>query len=973
MINIYRKLYFLFFLGLIFITSACDNRIPDEATTTNSTLVLSSMQAISDSDNDDGTSVGEVVSGYSKMRMVFTLQNESGSPLKDRTINFSHDGSGGSFENGTSETTDENGQVVNIFRPNSSEDKVDKSTTPEYEGLTVTAKYSTSLTARARFNVYPDQADVWPYTLFVSSDVDNIKLDNGATTATIEARLFNKTNTPLENVILSFTSDRGYIDTEGTTDSTGTVELTFQDNGTSEDIGLANIVCTFNHPGFGVSVSDSAQVTIGTDNGLSLQILPVAFDETNSTVVVGEDITGSISYTRLIATVTDTSGNPIAGQAVQFTATSSNAEVGSITYENEVSNTDGQVIAHFDDGGSVYKDNPGTPNYEGVTVVAEFGDKITEGERFNVYTSDDVWPYNVIIATDTDVISLDGGATTATIETRLLNKLGNPVANAQINYTASLGFISATGFTDSLGVDSVSFTDLGNPEDVGVSDIMSTFSHPGFDGTLVQDSLQVYIEDPSFQSCAFMEIPASIPGDIVVRDGGGLESTFIRAEVYDDNGTLINTPTPVVFTMEPLVGDAYLETSGETTATIYTVNGVATVSINSGTTPGPVRIVATCDCDQDGVVDLTSVDVPVIISSGAPYYIEAEYDPNSTEAIGGGFYQTEVAAIVSDKWYNPVEDSTYVYWSIDPLPPDTSIDAFVEGLSFTNNEGVLSGQVTSGVARGHIVYSTDAIGDIGRVRALTFGANGDSVFSFINEGEGDATMFFLPGAVTLTANATYHDFTVPLPTEIVDITVTAIVIDFYGNPVVGAPVSFVGTGVSQWLEVGFEVYDDFGLDTLENTGDELAGEGDGCFTWRDYGADDDPTTLDWGNWNDIHDAIDTTGDGDWDVSEFSENFDDFGLDGLEGTADEGEGDGKWNGYSMIGCEPIVLTDKDGFASVQVRYQRELCTLANTSTADPPICSYDDFTSSITATLMIPTITTSDPLDILLVRSPEECE
>ena len=543
MINLYRKSYFVLFLGLIFISSACDNRIPDEATTTNSTLVLSSMQAISDSDSDDGTSVGEVVSGYSKMRMVFTLQNESGSALKDRSISFSHDGSGGSFDNGSSETTDENGQVINIFRPNSSEDKVDKSTTPEYEGLTVTASYSTSLTAKARFNVYPDQDDVWPYTLFVSSDVDNIKLDNGATTATIEARLFNKTNTPLENVILTFSSDRGYIDSEGTTDSTGTVELTFRDNGTPEDIGLANIVCTFNHPGFGGSVADSAQVTIGTDNGLALQILPVSFDETNSTVVVGEDIIGSVSYTRLIATVTDTAGNPISGQSVQFTATSSNSEVGSINYENEVSNIDGQVIAHFDDGGNVYKDNPGTPNYEGVTVVAEFGDKITEGERFNVYNSDDVWPYNLIVSTDTDVISLDGGATVAIIETRLLNKLGNPVANAQINYTATLGFISDSDtdpfFTDSLGVDSVSFTDLGNPEDVGISDIMSTFSHPGFEGTLVQDSLQVYIEDPSFQSCAFMEIPASIPGDIVVRDGGGLESTFIKSEVYDDKSVRI--------------------------------------------------------------------------------------------------------------------------------------------------------------------------------------------------------------------------------------------------------------------------------------------------------------------------------------------------------------------------------------------------------------------------------------------------
>ena len=57
-----------------------------------------------------------------------------------------------------------------------------------------------------------------------------------------------------------------------------------------------------------------------------------------------------------------------------------------------------------------------------------------------------------------------------------------------------------------------------------------------------------------------------------------------------------------------------------------------------------------------------------------------------------------------------VEDSTYVYWSISPLPPDTLIDAFVEGVSYTNNEGILSGTATSGVARSNIVYFTDAIG-----------------------------------------------------------------------------------------------------------------------------------------------------------------------------------------------------------------------------------------------------------------------
>jgi len=941
----------------LLVTWSCDDRVPDSASSTNSTLEITSMQAIA---NGAGESVGEVVSGHSSMRIVATMKNESGQPLKDKEISFSHNGSGGGFSNGTTETTDENGQVVNVFEPNSSEEKVDASTTPAFEGMIVTVTYSTSLTAKAQFNVYQDEEDVWPYTMYVSSDVDNIKLDNGVTTAQITAQLFNKTNTPLQNVILSFTSDKGYIESEGTTDSTGSVTLTFQDNGTQDDIGLANIVCNYNHPSFG-DLSDSAQVTIGTDNGLSLQILPVTYDATNSTVVVGEDIIGAISYTRLIATVTDTSGNAISGVPVTFSATSSNESVGGITYANEVSNTDGQVIAEFDDGGNVYKDNPGTPNYEGVTIIATFGDKTTAPENFNVYASEDVWPYNLFATTDTDVISLDGGATTANIESRLLNKLGNPVRNAQINYTATLGFISATGFTDSLGVDSVSFTDLGNPEDVGVSDIMSTFSHPGFDGVLIQDSLQIYIEDPSFQSCAFMEIPFSNPGHIVVRDGGGIESTLIRAEVYDDNGNLINTPTPVVFTMEPILGDAYLDSTGLTTRTKYTVNGVASVSINSGTDPGPVRIVATCDCNQDGEIDLTSIDVPVIIASGAPYHIEAEYDPNATEAIGGGFYQTECAAIVSDIWYNPVEDSTFVYWSIDPLPPDTVIDAFVEGVSFTNNEGVLSGNATPGVARSTIVYSTDAIGAIGRVRALTFGANGDSVVSYINEDEGDATMFFLPGQVSLMADATYWDFTLNDNPALIQ--VTAIVIDYYGNPVVDAPIAFTGTGVNAFYELGYEPYTDSGV--------LGAGVGDLCFSWRDYGLDDDPSTLDWGTFNDHHDGFDTDNDGLVDTSEISEPFDDFGMDGVDGTFDEGEGNGEWDGYSMIGCEPIVLTDEDGFARIIYEFDEALCTLANQDD-DTGICTWDDFTASLSATLLIPEITTSEPLDILLVRSPDDC-
>ena len=169
-----------------------------------------------------------------------------------------------------------------------------------------------------------------------------------------------------------------------------------------------------------------------------------------------------------------------------------------------------------------------------------------------------------------------------------------------------------------------------------------------------------------------MEIPSSNPSRIVVRDGGGIESTDVRARVYDDNGNLITTPIIVNFKLEPVLNESYLNSPGQNSVNVATVNGVATVSINSGTEPGPVRIIATTNTQETSLCDsinnaLESIAVPVVVSSGAPYHIEAEYDPQATEAIGGGFYRTECAAIVSDIWYNPVEDSTYIYWGINPI------------------------------------------------------------------------------------------------------------------------------------------------------------------------------------------------------------------------------------------------------------------------------------------------------------------
>ena len=298
--------------------------------------------------------------------------------------------------------------------------------------------------------------------------------------------------------------------------------------------------------------------------------------------------------------------------------------------------------------------------------------------------------------------------TPSNLTCRLLNKNGTPVRNVIVQIDAGeKGYIEiddnvvSSDTTDNNGEISFSFQDYGEQENIGIATVKATFQHPSINASVIDSStISIVSEVGLVQECTYVEIPSSVPDNIVVKDGGGIESTSIKAKLYDDNDNLIDEPRLVRFVLNPIMEGTYLEEPGVTDTSVYTVNGIATVSVNSGITPGTVRVEVSVDCDEDGEYEINANAVPVIIASGAPYYIEPEYDPNSTTPIGGGFYKTQCAAIVYDKWYNPVEDSTYVYWSIDPIAPDTLIDAFVEGISFTGNEN-LDGDSNTGVA-----YST---------------------------------------------------------------------------------------------------------------------------------------------------------------------------------------------------------------------------------------------------------------------------
>ena len=619
-----------------------------------------------------------------------------------------------------------------------------------------------------------------------------------------------------------------------------------------------------------VNANESALITSGA---FKIEVIAQSFgfDSNSNAVAVGEDLKGPLVTTYLTAQLLDSLDQPQKDQLVTFSAKVSGSEMGTFDTNTPKTNNDGYAVVQFSDGNLAAYDNATTPTYEGVEVTALYTKGGTDFEasvRFGVFDTSavELWPYQLNLSTNTNAIKLDDGITKADLSARINSRqYGNPISNVELYFESTNGRLSELNkLTDSTGTAEVDFSDTGDPNEIGVSTVSARYQHPVFG--LVMDSVQITIRDTSSGIPAYIQIPSSHPGEIMVVGGGGSESTDICARVYDENGVLVQTPYLVTFTLGPYFPEGANLNNAGIIDSAYTANGEACVSLNSGVAPGPIRVTAVLMYEGE---EISATAISVIIATGPPANIEAEYDPLNTIPTGGGYYQTEASAMVYDLWYNPVADSTYVYWSMEPEPPNTLIEAFVEGVSYTGNPN-LNGDSYSGLAFTTIIYSTDAIGDIGFVTALTFGVNGDTVSVRINENEGETNMTFVPGTLVLSAASTYVDFTA-LGASTVQLNITGTLQDYYGNPVNGAPIAMNAPGAAN-------IY--------------------------------------------------------WPIVPIANN--------------------------------VGTTDENGQVTWVVEYDIGICAWI-VGTDDPT--QYEDFTSSLTATLLIAQSITSDPIDILLVRTP----
>ncbi|MBT4714050.1 MAG: Ig-like domain-containing protein [Candidatus Marinimicrobia bacterium] len=388
----------------------------------------------------------------------------------------------------------------------------------------------------------------------------------------------------------------------------------------------------------------------------------------------------------------------------------------------------------------------------------------------------------VELPSTTDTECIDASQLTATV----VDSSGYPVeANTLVRFSSDIGFVTEFSTTDEAGIALSTFS-IG--DSAGIATVSATVG-------VVTDSTLITVR-PGLPT--YIIIPPSAPNKIVVAGGFGVASTTIRAEVRDARGELVDQPYDVVFELGPAPAGANLDGIPGNTTTVESNYGVASVTLNSGSQSGPVRITTSVVL---GTGSISATAVPVTIAAGPPAFIDVDIDINQIEPIGGGQYQAEMAARVWDQYTNPVEDSTQVYWHIEP----DSIASVIGG-SLTYGEN-LNGDQYHGLAWSMIYWNSDRTFDNVNVIAQTYGANGDTVQGYVNAAEDSLLLLpFYPGELIVIPELQFHDFQPannPAPLQ-VPVILTAVLTDYYNNAIKNARILFGSFGAARWDPVDDE-------------------------------------------------------------------------------------------------------------------------------------------------------------------------
>lgn len=462
---------------------------------------------------------------------------------------------------------------------------------------------------------------------------------DGVSTTSITAQILNDLGQPRSGVAVFFETSAGSITATAFTDGSGEAEATLRSIASGADVEavvVAKIADPLNAGQF-IEIGD----TFTTFRGISVSM---SVDRT-TLVADGEDTTSVRTFVK-----ETTSQVTVPGVVVSYGTT-----LGSVS-NTAMTNGTGLSVGTL---------------YAGVSA----GSATITGTVFGVLSDTlevEFTPLTLAIVGASPTTLPSDGASKAQVTALLLNASNNPISNKSITFSTTAGVITSSALTDDDGKAVAMLTAAFTP---GTASVIANF------GTL-SDTIQV----------SFTSLGEQIPSSILIRTAspkiqvaqtGGTETTTLTAEIFNEQGDLIQSGFNVEFRIsEGPGGGEYLgaPVNGDGPVVVAVEDGAARIALSSGTLSGTVEVEAT-------VPPLLSANTRVVIGAGPPDEISISIGPTSTP-LSGALFSYIVTATVVDQYSNTVEDSTGVFFAVaadscgsgEPLP-----DVAIDGLAFTYN------------------------------------------------------------------------------------------------------------------------------------------------------------------------------------------------------------------------------------------------------------------------------------------------
>jgi hypothetical protein len=348
------------------------------------------------------------------------------------------------------------------------------------------------------------------------------------------------------------------------------------------------------------------------------------------------------------AVVTDGSGAPVASRIVTFSV--SNPAIANVNPTTALTNASG--VAQV----SIAPTSITSLGAATLTASATVGTQSVQGTTdFSVSASN----LSLSAITLGSNFLSSGGNTSVTV-TALIG--GAPAAATPVNITfsASCGRINGqstfSATTDGSGVASVAYTAVNQDGSLCSGPVTITASTAGAS----PQSATVNVTAPVANAITYV---GANPSQIFVKGSGALEQSLVTFKVLSGNTPMTNVPVQFAIVTNP--GGVGLGSTGSTAPVTVTTDsqGTASVSVFSGTIPGPVKVRASLVADATVFAETQNLSV----SSGPPSqrYMSLSVQTYNIEGDDRDGSSTTLTVHLADRQGNPVDDGTVVNFTAE--------------------------------------------------------------------------------------------------------------------------------------------------------------------------------------------------------------------------------------------------------------------------------------------------------------------